>query len=67
MSQVFKMSFDTGNDAFGQTPEERNAEIVRILRHVATRIEDGDRFNTYRNISDVNDNIVGTFALKEEQ
>jgi hypothetical protein len=65
MSKQFTLRFDTGNAAFGDTPEQCNEEIVHILRTIAARIEDGDRFDTYRNIMDTNGNIVGTFALKE--
>ncbi len=66
MSKQFTLQFDTGNEAFGETPEQCNEEIVRILRTIAARIEDGDQFDTYRNIMDTNGNIVGIFALKEE-
>jgi hypothetical protein len=64
MSKQFTIRFDTGNDTFGNTPQQRNEEIIRILRTIATRIEDGDRFDTYRNVMDANGNVIGTFALK---
>lgn len=64
MSKQFTLRFDTGTDAFGGRPDQRNEEIVHILRTIAARIEDGDRFDTYRNVMDANGNIVGTFALK---
>lgn len=60
----FTLQFAADNAAFEPDP---NQEIARILREVANRIESGDSFNTFRNIYDANGNIVGVFALKEEQ
>ena len=59
---VFKLQLTTDNDAFYP---DANEEIVRILRAVAERIENGDTFDTFRNIHDINGNIVGVFALKD--
>ena len=64
MSKKFTLQFDTGNEAFADNPD---LEIARILRTVADRIENGDRYDTFRNILDLNGNIVGVFALKEEK
>lgn len=64
MAQRFMLHFTADNAAFDPDP---NPEIVRILREVADRIEQGDSFNKFRNVTDINGNIVGVFALKEEQ
>lgn len=71
MKNTFKLSIDCGNSAFCEndypTQESAAPEIARILRAVADRIESGDTFDTFRNMHDINGNIVGTFALKTEQ
>lgn len=56
----------TGDD---ETPTEASAapELARILREVATRLEDGDTYGGYRTVFDVNGNDVGRFALKNTQ
>lgn len=70
MSCTFKLSFLCNNAAFCTddypTQETAAPEIVRILRAVAGRIESGDRFDTFRNVQDVNGNIIGTFAMKKQ-
>ena len=71
MKHTFKLSIDCGNAAFceSDTPTQESAapELARILRAVADRIESGDTFDTFRNMHDINGNIVGTFALKTER
>ena len=71
MNHTFKLSVNCGNAAFCEgdtpTPESAAPELARILRAIADRIESGDTFDTFRNCSDINGNIVGTFALKTEQ
>lgn len=71
MKHTFKLSIDCGNAAFcdDDAPTQASAapELARILRAVADRIESGDTFDTFRNLHDINGNIVGTFALKTEQ
>ena len=64
MTKRFQLQFTADDDAFQPDP---SAEIVRILREVANRIERGDSYNTFRNIHDANGNIVGVLALKEER
>lgn len=66
MSKQFKLHINTGNDAFGDTKASQDLEIARILRQVANRIERGDPCHMYRDILDLNGNIVGKFALKDE-
>lgn len=70
MSYIFKLSFLCDNAAFctdnAPTQETAAPEIVRILRAVADRTEAGDKFDTFRNVQDVNGNIIGTFAMKKQ-
>jgi hypothetical protein len=70
MSFTFKVSFLCNNAAFcaddDPTQETAAPEIVRILRSIADRIESGDTFDTFRNVQDVNGNIIGTFAMKKQ-
>lgn len=60
---AFRLTIHTEGAAF-DPPEH---ELARLLRSVADRIESGDSFDMYRNIIDINGNVVGTFALKEEE
>jgi hypothetical protein len=70
MRHTFKVSIDCGNAAFceGGTPTQESAapELARILRNIAERLENGDYYDRFRNCTDSNGNIVGTFALKSE-
>ena len=43
-----------------------HSEIARCLRAIADRMEAGETFDYYRNILDINGNIVGQFAIKPE-
>jgi len=54
-------AFDTeGGNADRQAPAGRNAEVARILREVATALDDGRDFGTTgRTILDSNGNTVG--------
>jgi hypothetical protein len=60
---TFTVKIDTGNDAFADYP---TPELVRILRDIARRMEEGDTYDTFRTILDANGNDVGRFALKED-
>lgn len=64
---MFKVEFDTDNDAFGVTPE---AEIARILRKLADRVEYGASFDDNGRpvadrgaVLDVNGNSVGRWMF----
>lgn len=57
----FRLYITAENVAFEDAPEH---EIARILRDTATRLEEGEGFDTYRNLLDLNGNVVGTAALK---
>ena len=67
MKHKFNLSINCDNAAFcdGAEPTQETAapEIARILRDVAGRIEQGELYNTHKNIRDINGNIVGTFVL----
>lgn len=66
---TFSLSINCENAAFcsGDTPTQESAapELARILRETADRIENGDSFDTFRNIRDINGNIVGIYAMKK--
>ncbi len=51
---MFKLSFETGNAAFDETPA---TEIARILRDIARKVEQGESFGG--RIRDVNGNTIG--------
>lgn len=64
---MFKLAIDTGNAAFdGETPHDGTctAEIVRILREVADKLEGGSLLCEYGGgsfpVRDINGNTVGT-------
>lgn len=67
---TFRVTIDTdtaafAGDAYGASPMgERNAETARILRTVATRLEQGEDFSYYVTLFDVNGNDVGRAAFK---
>lgn len=55
------IKIDTGNAAFGESPEERDQEVARIMREWAGRIpEDGYSMNLY----DYNGNRVGVITMR---
>lgn len=59
---TFTVKFDTDNAAFADGG--RDAEIVRILRAIADRVEREGCSGFYETIRDINGNDVGRFALK---
>lgn len=58
---MFKVTIDTGNDAFADG--NREAEIARILRKLADTIEEYGT-STGR-VYDINGNTVGTFKNQD--
>lgn len=60
MSKTVKISIDTDNAAFGDTEYDRYAEIARILREAANRVEVGDHCGEFT-LRDINGNRVGAF------
>lgn len=56
----FQLSIDCDNAAF---EDDLEGELTRILKIVAHRVQDGERFSY---LHDVNGNLVGDFAIGEE-
>ena len=65
---TFRLAIDTDNAAFGDVPDEnvmaRHMETARILKDVAKRLEQGEDFEKYRTLFDINGNDVGRAAFK---
>jgi hypothetical protein len=57
----FRLYITTDNAAF-----EDPGELPRILRKIASDIEDGRDIGHFQTILDANGNDVGRYALKEE-
>lgn len=65
MAKMFRLTIECDNAAF---EDDATYEISRILGELAKRIAgscEGDFFK-YRNVTDVNGNVCGTFRLKDE-
>jgi hypothetical protein len=58
--QKFELNINCRDDAF--QPDAR-PEVVRILRDIATQLENGETAAFYRTILDSNGNDVGRFKL----
>lgn len=58
--QRFELNINCRDDAF--QPDAR-PEVIRILRDIATQLENGETAAFYRTILDVNGNDVGRFKL----
>ena len=61
----FLVQVDTNHDAFEGAA---GRELARILRDIADTIEEEPDAcsRNFRNVQDINGNIVGTFALKSD-
>ena len=64
MDHCINITICVDNDAFGETYEEQAAELSRILRHAAKRIQENPNYiNPYDGIdlclNDINGNRVG--------
>ena len=58
----FSFNLNTENSGFD---DNIRAEIGRILRDTADRVEQGDADNgLHQSLFDINGNVVGTFVLK---
>ena len=63
--KTFRLFIDTDHAAFGDDGAARGVEVARILRDVAARIEtEGDIWDWYQTLFDVNGNDVGRAAFK---
>lgn len=64
MARKFTLSITCDNAAFDD--DDGRAEIARILRDIARRVELGEADNgLHQNARDMNGNPVGTFVLKD--
>lgn len=61
MAKEFKLVIECSNEAFSDNP---SYEVVRILRAVVKRIDEG---NTAGILRDVNGNRVGTFEYVDRK
>jgi hypothetical protein len=63
---MFTLKIETGNAAFGEMPNERNAdcayEIARILRQCAKQLDAGRKDSP---LYDINGNRVGEWSLRD--
>lgn len=60
---MFKLHIDTDNSAFEDG--NKGAEVARILRQLADKLESDGLQWCYQNLRDINGNIVGAYAEKE--
>jgi len=61
---MFKLEIETGNAAFGPTVLDRNAEIARLLRKAADRIDaNGNTMPESGKLMDLNGNSCGRWTL----
>ena len=55
---MFRVKIETGNDAFAENP---SIEIARLLRKIASQVEEG---RLEGRVMDINGNKVGEYGLK---
>lgn len=60
----FRLQITCDNAAF---EDGMATELARILRDVASRLEQGEDCGSWVNVRDINGNVVGSFALKSER
>lgn len=60
---VFKLHINTDNAAFDDG--NKGHEVARILRELADKLESDGLQWCYQNLKDINGNIVGGYAEKE--
>ena len=60
MTQTFRLEIETGNAAFGGDAYERDQELARIMRTVATQLDAGEEPGI---LFDVNGNRVGVVLI----
>lgn len=58
---TFIVKFDTDNEAF---QSDCDAEIARILRIIAVKVEQHGCGGSFETIHDINGNNVGRYSLK---
>jgi hypothetical protein len=57
---AFKINIKTDNAAFSKEEGGPHAEVARLLREVAERVENGE---DYGSVMDINGNSVGRWTL----
>lgn len=63
----FQLLISCNNAAFGESPEERDSEVRRILRRAHDDLRgSGVRVNEEHNLRDANGNTVGTWAFVDD-
>ena len=61
----FEIAFNLDNAAFDDI--DKSYEIARILRELANGFDEGAydlTYDKYRNVKDINGNVIGTWRLK---
>lgn len=61
----FTLTIDCDNAAFGDTPQERLAEVARIVIRCGERLETMTEGYPFGTLCDANGNRVGHYALGE--
>jgi hypothetical protein len=61
---MFKLQIETGNAAFA---DDTGAELARILRELARRIEIGMHTSGGATVRDANGNKVGSWSYEESE
>jgi hypothetical protein len=56
----FTINMTCDNSAFDDDPAP---EVARILRHLADKVENGDGYDQFQTILDINGNDVGRWKL----
>lgn len=70
----FLLNVNCNNEAFifsddesgNVTSDSASIELARILREIASKIENGADYNYFQTIRDINDNDVGRYAIKPD-
>ncbi len=57
---MFTLTIETGNAAFGDCLDDETAELARILRAAADKLDEG---STYGLLYDANGNRMGSFEV----
>lgn len=65
---TFTLTIKTENAAFGESTQERNEEVIRILRSVIRQLDEDERYgNFFETLRDINGNDVGRAKFVEEE
>lgn len=64
---MLTIRIDTDNAAFGETPDDRNAELARIVREISRNILTGSFTYGSETIRDVNGNDIGEWRVSADR